>query len=97
MAWRNIRGTSDRSCRCGTWLKHWFVETGLVSAACAVVGCSGDAEVGAHVQSTHGNSTKEHWIVPLCRRCNGLSTLFDLKTSAIPVSANTQRMGCYRP
>ncbi len=71
MPWiRNVRGTSGRLCGCRTWLGHWRYETGSNRIECAVQGCSYDDLVGAHVQLTHGNATREVWIVPICNSCN---------------------------
>lgn len=69
---KNINGTSDNSCKCGTWLKHWEkYNTGSQSIPiyCREVSCMGKPEVGAHVQKA--DSTDTSWyIVPLCSAHN---------------------------
>jgi hypothetical protein len=65
---------------------------------CAVLRCSNDVEVGAHIIGMHGNSTWEHWIVPVCHPCNmRRDDYFFIKSGVDLISANTRRMGCYRP
>ncbi len=66
----NINGTSDNSCRCGTWLEHWKKFTGRsLPATCPELTCAQKPEVGAHVQKD--SSTDKSWyIVPLCKKHN---------------------------
>ncbi len=67
---RNINGTSDNTCKCGSWLDHWKKFSGLsISIYCPVLSCYEKTEVGAHVQKD--NSTDNSWyIVPLCKSHN---------------------------
>ena len=38
--WANKKGTSGRSCSCGSWKDHWLKNSGLNwPAACSVSGC----------------------------------------------------------
>ena len=67
---RNINGTEDNGCTCGTWVDHWnkFSE-GSWPEKCSVVGCDKPAGVGAHVLK---DGDDNHWyIIPLCSGCNG--------------------------
>jgi hypothetical protein len=95
---RNARGTSRRRrCDCGSWLDHWYNETGSFRITCSVLGCSDVATVGAHVVDVSRRGTKpRHWIVPTCHQCNMASDELAIKVSVALVSANTQLMGCYR-
>jgi hypothetical protein len=87
---RNINGTSDNSCKCGSWLAHWknFSSTSL--KYCAEKSCTNDIEVGAHVQKP--DSTDKSWyIVPLCKEHNAMTgTSIEISDSTTLVSANTQ-------
>jgi hypothetical protein len=68
---RNINGTSDNTCKCGDWLKHWEKYSGQRPPAyCPEEKCIEMPEVGAHVQKD--TSTDYGWyIIPLCKRHNG--------------------------
>lgn len=92
MAYKNIRGTAKRTCLCGNWLKHWRNNTGSSRKRCAVLGCGDVAEVGGHVVPVNGSS---QYVIPMCRACNNLSDPFEIESTVVPVSANTQLMGCY--
>jgi len=65
---KNLNGTSQRTCECGSWLKHWENFGEDIAIICSVVNCGGDAEVGGHVQKI-GNDNK-WYIIPLCKSCN---------------------------
>ena len=68
MSWiKNINGTSDTICKCGSWLQHWrnFSEHSYIY--CAEKTCHRTDISGAHVQKG-GDSTDENWyIMPLCK------------------------------
>jgi hypothetical protein len=68
---RNINGTSDTKCKCGSWLKHWENFSGqAVPSFCPVSACLNKDLVGAHVQKG-GSSTDQKWyIYPLCAHHN---------------------------
>jgi hypothetical protein len=68
---RNINGTSENVCECGSWLEHWKKFSGQsFPVYCPEKVCTNKPEVGAHVQKD--NSTDKGWyIVPLCSKCNG--------------------------
>ena len=68
---KNINGTSDNTCKCGSWLDHWKNFSGQsVPTYCPEEGCIQNPEVGAHVQKD--SSADSSWyIVPLCKIHNG--------------------------
>lgn len=68
---KNINGTSDNTCKCGSWLEHWKKFIGQpLPTYCPEIKCTQKPEVGAHVQKD--NSTDSSWyIIPLCKSHNG--------------------------
>ncbi len=66
----NINGTSDNTCKCGSWLKHWQkVSGGILPPSCRETTCSKNAEFGARIQKD--SATDKGWyIVPLCKDHN---------------------------
>jgi hypothetical protein len=67
----NINGTSDRACRCGSWLDHWIKFSGQnLRKYCSVSVCFQTPEVGAHIQKD-SFSDKSWYIIPLCKTHNG--------------------------
>jgi hypothetical protein len=64
---RNLQGTSRHLCWCGSWIEHWRCGSGGGRFTCAVVGCSGPAEVGAHVKPV---DLTGWYIAPFCKGCN---------------------------
>jgi len=87
---KNINGTSDNTCKCESWLKHWENYGGGKAGLCVVTSCVKKAEVGAHVQKA--NSTDNRWyIVPFCKDHNALTGKeIDISDSTKLVSANTK-------
>ena len=66
---KNLNGTSDLNCSCGSWLKHWkYVTKREIPYQCVVEGCSKPVEHGGHVQKTNGQ--QDWYIIPLCKSCN---------------------------
>jgi hypothetical protein len=67
---KNLNGTSDNTCKCGSWLKHWKNFSGqTLSSYCSEKSCTSKPEVGAHVQKE--NSFDTNWyIIPLCDEHN---------------------------
>lgn len=67
---KNINGTSDSTCECGSWLDHWKKFSGQsLPTYCSEKTCTKKPEVGAHVQKD--NSTDSNWyIVPFCNTHN---------------------------
>lgn len=86
---KNINGTSDNTCKCGSWLEHWkkFGDQ-VLPTYCSEIKCTGKPEVGAHVQKD--NSTDSSWyIVPLCKTHNGeTGKSMEIVNSVKLVSAN---------
>ena len=68
---KNINGTSDNTCKCGSWLDHWKKFSGQsLPTYCPETKCIQKPEVGAHVQKD--SSTDSSWyIVPFCKTHNG--------------------------
>ena len=70
---KNINGTSDKACTCGSWLDHWKNFSGQsVPIYCPEVECPRKPEVGAHVQKDNGIDSR-WYIVPLCETHNALT------------------------
>jgi len=66
---RNINGTSQKKCNCGSWLKHWENLSKQKANFCPVRNCLEMDLVGAHVQKD--DSKDENWyIYPLCEKHN---------------------------
>lgn len=86
---KNINGTSDNSCKCGSWLNHWEKYGGGKAGMCAEKACTKKAEVGAHVLKADSND-KNWYIVPMCKDHNGLlGEEIEVMDSTVLVSANT--------
>lgn len=67
---KNINGTSQNTCNCGSWLYHWKNFSGqALPAYCPRESCTGKPEVGAHVQKDTP-SDNSWYIIPLCTGCN---------------------------
>jgi len=66
---RNINGTGQKKCRCGSWLKHWKKFSMQTASFCPVLDCLEMDLEGAHVQKD--DSKDDNWyIFPLCRNHN---------------------------
>lgn len=69
---KNINGTSDNKCKCGTWIDHWKkynIQRQTLPIFCPTKGCLEKPTVGAHVQKD--SFLDNSWyIVPLCVSCN---------------------------
>ena len=62
---KNINGTSDAACTCGSWMQHWEKFSGQKTSFCLGVGCLEKDLVGAHVQKA--DACDDNWyICPLC-------------------------------
>ena len=88
----NVNGTSDNTCKCGSWLAHWKNFSGQeIPTYCAEKACTAKPDVGAHVQKD-STADKSWYIVPLCsphNRETGKS--LNLVDSAVLVSANVSQ------
>lgn len=88
----NVNGTSQNTCKCGSWLDHWKKFSGQsLPSYCAEKSCTKKPGVGAHVQKD--SSTDRGWyIVPLCNDHNlQTGSSLNLVESAILVSANVSQ------
>ena len=86
---RNINGTSDTNCACGSWLQHWKNFSGEpVGSYCKEVKCNKPPEVGAHVQK-EDTSDSRWYIVPLCKDHNNMrGETIEVMSGTKLVSAN---------
>ena len=86
--WKNKKGTSERSCVCGSWKNHWinFAKKDWPQY-CSVQGCNNAPVLGAHVINAKVEGER---IVPMCDSCNKLQGTFNLKGGVPVVKANTQ-------
>jgi len=86
---KNINGTSDNTCKCGSWLNHWEKFSGQKTGLCPEISCKNSASIGAHVQKA--DSPDEKWyIIPLCPSHNALrNQTISIMDSTTLVSANT--------
>lgn len=85
---KNINGTSDTDCKCGSWLQHWKKFTIQTVTYCSETSCMKTELVGAHVQK-HNSTDNKWYIVPLCNAHNHVSSTSVLNVGATAlVSAN---------
>jgi len=84
---KNINGTSQNKCSCGSWLQHWKNYSNQSVTYCSEKSCTDKKLLGAHVQKA--NSTDEKWyIVPLCAEHNKSVGVIEIVDSVKLVSAN---------
>jgi hypothetical protein len=84
---KNINGTSDNDCKCGSWLRHWEKFSGQTTQWCQANGCIRTDVVGAHVQKATGSNS--NWgIYPLCNEHNKHNGELEVSDSYKLVSAN---------
>lgn len=82
----NVKGTSERTCSCGSWKNHWVKVSGREwPVFCSESTCLNEAEVGAHVCFRKGGQT---YIVPLCHEHNMANGSIEIPEDAVLVSAN---------
>jgi hypothetical protein len=87
---KNKNGTSERSCDCGSWKKHWLnFSNQKWPNTCSVYGCDNVAEVGAHIFATNVDD-KSEYIIPMCKKCNARTDEFTIKQNR-KVSANISK------
>lgn len=87
--WKNKKGTTDRSCKCGSWKQHWINASGLLwPTVCSVSGCYNAPTLGAHIIN---KDVSGEYIVPTCAACNGKDSEFNLKGGVTLISANKQK------
>ena len=85
---RNINGTSDNDCKCGSWIQHWKNYSGIPALYCSEKSCLETDLVGAHVQQM---STNDWYIIPLCQKHNKAKEDLEIVDSTVFVSANRNR------
>lgn len=84
---KNINGTSDNNCKCGSWLNHWEKFSQKPAIFCSVKNCTQTSDlVGAHVQKA---TTDMKWyIIPLCKAHNSATGELEVSDTTVFVSAN---------
>jgi hypothetical protein len=87
MKLKNINGTSDTTCVCGSWLKHWEKFSGQTVTYCGEKACLSKDVVGAHVQLADG-SDRNWYIYPLCNKHNQATGTLEVSDNYKLVSAN---------
>lgn len=71
MKLRNIKGTSENDCSCGSWIAHWEKFSGeKAPSTCPAIGCKNTGTEGAHVRKGGGSTDQDWYIYPLCRSHN---------------------------
>jgi len=83
----NINGTSQTTCNCGSWLKHWEKFSGQSVVYCPATSCLKKDLVGAHVQKFN-SSDKKWYIYPLCSAHNKSTEVLEVSGTYNLVSAN---------
>lgn len=87
---KNINGTSQNTCKCGSWLQHWKNFSGQTATICRAKGCSRSDIKGAHVQKDV--SYDSNWyIVPFCSEHNMSKESVELVDGTNLVSANVSQ------
>jgi len=85
---KNINGTSQTTCACGSWLKHWEkFSWQKVPTYCPVDSCLKKDLVGAHVQKSDSFDNK-WYIYPLCNAHNQHTGVLEVPDFYKLVSAN---------
>jgi len=83
---KNINGTFQNTCNCGSWLKHWENFSQRKALYCSEITCLKTNLVGAHVQKADSHDRK-WYIVPLCNSHNMATGELDIGNTPL-VSAN---------
>ncbi len=105
MWFRNDPDAGEGRCACGTWERHWMhfnpggPSSALFQRECAVQGCHGPFELGAHVRriGIRPPEAAVACIVPMCRSCHRSPDLtFQLKPGLQPAPADPA-LTCDRP
>lgn len=87
--WSNKSGTSNRSCSCGTWKKHWLNFSGKAwPDNCSVLGCINKPTLGAHIINPKVAGER---IVPICSNCNNEIGTFSLRVNVNLPFANISK------
>ncbi|MDD3490240.1 MAG: hypothetical protein PHR62_10200 [Paludibacter sp.] len=85
---KNINGTTQNTCTCGSWLNHWKKFSKQTVTVCKAKGCHNKDIVGAHVRKDV-NYDDRWYIVPFCHQHNHPTTgKIELKKSTKLIPAN---------
>lgn len=85
---RNVVGSSNDDCKCGTWLKHWENYSNQETPDyCIVANCLEKDLVGAHVKK-FDSADKNEYIIPICQKHNRSSEVLTVSDDYDLVSAN---------
>jgi len=87
---KNINGTSQNRCSCGSWIQHWRRYSWQTATVCRAVGCMRKDLVGAHVQKA-GYYDSSWYIVPFCNAHNRTRDTIELVNGTVLVSANKSK------
>lgn len=88
---KNINGTSQNKCSCGSWLKHWEKFSGLKANYCGEKSCMEINDlVGAHVQKADSDDNK-WYIIPFCKTHNASTEELEIYSDYTLVSANKSK------
>ena len=90
---RNMRGTSNLGCSCGTWIDHYHNHSATKATGCSVAGCDGPAALGAHVYYADGIDPSQY-IVPMCHQCNSSDDDMPLRPDVTPAPVRSTLTGC---
>jgi hypothetical protein len=85
---KNLKGTSDKTCKCSSWLQHWKNNSGgtKLPTYCIESTCRETTLLGGHVIKV--NSTdKNHYIIPICAKHNSTDSEYSVADGYF-VSAN---------
>ncbi|MGB3946892.1 MAG: hypothetical protein WBM13_02800 [Bacteroidia bacterium] len=88
---KNINGTSENKCKCGSWLKHWETFSKQKTEYCcvSVPNCTNKDIVGAHVQKDT-LSDNNWYIIPLCNEHNKSKEILEVSDTRPLISANVK-------
>lgn len=92
---KNINGTSQTTCQCGSWLNHWETFSGKTANYCQEVKCRNKDLIGAHVQKANSSDSK-WYIIPLCNSHNQSKRELEVSSNTPLVSANKNET-CEKP
>ena len=88
---KNVKGTTDRACKCASWLEHWKRFSKRTATTCKAKGCPNKKSIGAHVKKIGGGDTE--YIVPFCQAHNQQSEpiWIALRKGTKPAPANKNK------
>jgi len=68
---KNVSGTKEQSCACGSWIRHWKRYSKKPVEKCSVATCASAGTIlGGHVRRAKSKKDQKIFIVPLCDACN---------------------------